>query len=169
MDCVSHVGLCCSGFDNVQLLTTRCLSIEGNVIIITACVPGLRPFVKYLRHRFNWGRQPDILEIPKKSNRNSEITVPASSVSLRRMEPQSSNFNNPDNHVIPESPVSTRETQKLIAPAVQPEDVEKQAFESWRESEDKKWRKEENTPVGDSSSAHEDHSEQISKKLKGVS
>ncbi|CAL8575769.1 hypothetical protein XPA_001673 [Xanthoria parietina] len=111
----------------------------------------------------------DILEIPKKSNRNSEITVPASSVSLRRMEPQSSSFNNPDNHVIPESPVSTRETQKLIAPAVQPEDVEKQAFESWRESEDKKWRKEENTPVGDSSSAHKDHSEQISKKLKGVS
>ncbi|KAI4086342.1 MAG: hypothetical protein LQ339_009049 [Xanthoria mediterranea] len=157
-------------YDTIEYsLWAACLSIEGNVIIITACVPGLRPFVKYLRHQFDWGRQPDILEIPKKSNRNSEITVPASSVSLHRMEPQPASFNNPGNNAPPESPVSTRDTQKLIAPAVQPEDVENQAFESRRESEDHKWRKEENTPVGDSPSTNENHHEQTSKKLEGVS
>ncbi|KAL8977816.1 MAG: hypothetical protein Q9205_006458, partial [Flavoplaca limonia] len=121
------------------------LPIEGDAIVITACVPGLRPFIKYLRQKINPSQLPSPIHTPKKSNRNSEITVPASSISLNRTDQRCPRP--PDNR---EQATPTEETtpkakkeEVSIRIAPEAEDVEKQAFEKWRESEDTRWNTEE--------------------------
>ncbi|KAL8758037.1 MAG: hypothetical protein Q9199_001767 [Rusavskia elegans] len=67
--------------------------IEGNVIIIAACIPGLRPFVKHVRSRFTKDDRPPPLHLdPKSTQHDSSIASTAlpSPLSLRRMEPRSS-------------------------------------------------------------------------------
>ncbi|KAL8886831.1 MAG: hypothetical protein Q9215_005503 [Flavoplaca cf. flavocitrina] len=127
------------------LLFSTTALIEGDAIVITACVPGLRPFIKYLRQKINPSQLPSAIDTPKKSNRNSEITVPASSVSLNRTD---EGYPGPPNHK--RQATTTEETirkaKKEEVPIPIPptaEDVEKQAFEKWRESEDTRWNTEE--------------------------
>ncbi|KAL9598279.1 MAG: hypothetical protein Q9219_004580 [cf. Caloplaca sp. 3 TL-2023] len=62
--------------------------IEGNAIIIAACIPGLRPFVKYLRGRTRRKRLPKPLIINKQINVTSDTSALSSPISPRRMEPR---------------------------------------------------------------------------------
>ncbi|KAI4256003.1 MAG: hypothetical protein L6R42_006441, partial [Xanthoria sp. 1 TBL-2021] len=67
--------------------------IEGNVIIIAACIPGLRPFVKHVRSRFTKDDRPPPLHLDHKSTQHDSSiasTALPSPLSLRRMEPRSS-------------------------------------------------------------------------------
>ncbi|KAL8673204.1 MAG: hypothetical protein Q9168_002356 [Polycauliona sp. 1 TL-2023] len=76
-----------------SILHTVWSVIECNVIIIAACIPGLRPFVKYVRSRFAKKRQPTPLYLhPKTSLHDLSMASTAlpSPLSLRRMEPRSS-------------------------------------------------------------------------------
>ncbi|KAL8834968.1 MAG: hypothetical protein Q9176_007196 [Flavoplaca citrina] len=137
-----HTGTKC--FSPVVALYYLYFAIR-DAIVITACVPGLRPFIKYLRQKINPSQLPSAIDTPKKSNRNSEITVPASSVSLNRTD---EGYPGPPNHK--RQATTTEETirkaKKEEVPIPIPptaEDVEKQAFEKWRESEDTRWNTEE--------------------------
>ncbi|KAL8880377.1 MAG: hypothetical protein Q9198_002203 [Flavoplaca austrocitrina] len=101
----------------------------------------LRPFTKYLRQKINPSQLPSAIHTPKKSNRNSEVTVPASSVSLDRTDER---FPGPPNHR--EQATTTEQTTRKakkeeVSIPITPkaEDMEKQAFEKWRESEDTRW------------------------------
>ncbi|KAL8891635.1 MAG: hypothetical protein Q9215_001403 [Flavoplaca cf. flavocitrina] len=77
----------------ISINHTKCAVIEGNLIIMAACIPGLRPFVKHVRSRFRKIHRPQPLQLhPKASQLDSSIASTAlpSPLSLRRMEPRSS-------------------------------------------------------------------------------
>ncbi|KAL8753995.1 MAG: hypothetical protein Q9199_004644 [Rusavskia elegans] len=107
--------------------------IEGDVIIIAACVPGLRPFVKHLRQKYQTNQRqiPNTPQPPKKSNRNSEITVPASSVSLPRTEPPPAGSISHSEQTLATRRVSK---ERMVEPdPPKTEDVEKQTFTTIRD------------------------------------
>ncbi|KAL8805532.1 MAG: hypothetical protein Q9182_001901 [Xanthomendoza sp. 2 TL-2023] len=107
--------------------------MEGDVFIITACVPGLRPFVKHLRDRLNQRSQPDQdSKEPNGMGIDSAATALSSPSSTRRMEPRSSG-----SAIQPSS--TNHHHHRIDAPA----DTEKQAFELWRDGEDEKWARDE--------------------------
>ncbi|KAL8648853.1 MAG: hypothetical protein Q9226_005817 [Calogaya cf. arnoldii] len=110
--------------------------IEGDVIIITACVPGLRPFVKYLRQRYGseHGQIQNIRLIAQKSNRISEITVPASSASQAQTHARCSRSVSNGEQPQPEENIQEEDTVELMSSKTH--DVERQSAERWRESED---------------------------------
>ncbi|KAI4277662.1 MAG: hypothetical protein L6R38_005404, partial [Xanthoria sp. 2 TBL-2021] len=133
----------CTFLSDSSIDYTIWVVIEGDVIIISACVPGLRPFVKYLRQKYqsNQRQIPNTPQPSKKSNRNSEITVPASSVSLPRKEPLPAGSIGHS-----EQTAATRRVSKegMVEPdRSKTEDVEKQTFERWRGSEVTRWNTEE--------------------------
>ncbi|KAL8707934.1 MAG: hypothetical protein Q9225_007681 [Loekoesia sp. 1 TL-2023] len=65
--------------------------IEGDAIIISACIPGLRPFVKYLSEKkTHHKRRPKPLQLDKQINTISDASVLSTPVSARRMTPRSS-------------------------------------------------------------------------------
>ncbi|KAL8767572.1 MAG: hypothetical protein Q9209_005989 [Squamulea sp. 1 TL-2023] len=67
--------------------------IEGNVVIIAACIPGLRSFVQHIRSRCVQDRRPPPIRLGSKISQqylsNTSTTLP-SPISLRRMEPRPS-------------------------------------------------------------------------------
>ena len=129
----------------VQELISFYSSIEGDAIVITACVPGLRPFVKNLRQKFNPSQLPNAILLPKKSNRNSEITVPASSISLARTDEQCPAPINHSQQVTTTQEATPKAKKEEVLEPIPPtpEDLERQAFKQWRRSEDTRWRSEE--------------------------
>ncbi|KAL8699741.1 MAG: hypothetical protein Q9201_005824 [Fulgogasparrea decipioides] len=66
--------------------------LEGNAIIIAACIPGLRPFIKYIRRKqyLRKPNHPAPLNLRKERHLDSDISALPSPVSVRRMEPRSS-------------------------------------------------------------------------------
>ncbi|KAL8992507.1 MAG: hypothetical protein Q9169_007048 [Polycauliona sp. 2 TL-2023] len=110
--------------------------IEADIFIITACIPGLRAFVKYLRQKISDGRilPSAAIPTPKKSNRNSEITVPASSLSLNQVEPQSAASVAQSQQSLLNEHLRRERSPGSVPPRM--EDVERQAPERWRASED---------------------------------
>ena len=147
LDSVSHLSVALSApfLSLVQALIYYCSSVEGNAIIITACVPGLRPFIKYLRQKINSSQLPSPIHTPKKSNRNSEITVPGSSVSLNRTDERCPRLPNHKEQATTTEETNPKAKKEGVSIRIAPEaeDVEKQAFEKWRESEDTRWNTEE--------------------------
>ncbi|KAL8685268.1 MAG: hypothetical protein Q9218_007870 [Villophora microphyllina] len=79
----------------LYLLMSSTTVLEGNAIIIAACIPGLRPFVKYIREKYfhRKGHRPAPLMLHKDhhlSSVTSGPSVPSTPISPRRMEPRSS-------------------------------------------------------------------------------
>ncbi|KAL8724970.1 MAG: hypothetical protein Q9181_006590 [Wetmoreana brouardii] len=72
--------------------------LEGNAIIIAACIPGLRPFVKYIRQKqyfrkshLRKSHRPAPLNLRKEPHLgSSDISALSTPMSVRRMEPRSS-------------------------------------------------------------------------------
>ncbi|KAL8671553.1 MAG: hypothetical protein Q9168_003938 [Polycauliona sp. 1 TL-2023] len=115
--------------------------IEANIFIITSCIPRLRPFVKHLRQKFNDRGVSNVALTPKKSERNSEITVPASSISLNRMKPQCASSITRTEPSSSDGILQKEESLRSVPP--KSEDVEKQDVERWHESNDTSWNTEE--------------------------
>ncbi|KAI4116604.1 MAG: hypothetical protein LQ345_003010 [Seirophora villosa] len=108
--------------------------IEVNVIIITACVPGLRPFVKHLRGKASRKPLAPPLQIQKESNQNSGASAQPSPVSTRRMEPRSSGS---VSHGL--QPLDHR-ASRLAQGTSKFSDVNLQAFEGWRGLDHDVWK-----------------------------
>ncbi|KAI4087642.1 MAG: hypothetical protein LQ344_006640 [Seirophora lacunosa] len=108
--------------------------IEVDVIIITACVPGLRPFVKHLCDMASRKPLPPPLQIQKESNQNSGASAQPSPVSTRRMEPRSSGS---VSHGL--QPLDHR-ASRLAQGTSKFSDVNLQAFEEWRGLDDDVWK-----------------------------
>ncbi|KAL8648139.1 MAG: hypothetical protein Q9226_006124 [Calogaya cf. arnoldii] len=66
--------------------------IEGNVIIIAACIPDLVPFFRHLRSHFTENHRPPPLDLDPKSSQytSNASTALSSPLSQRRMEPRPS-------------------------------------------------------------------------------
>ncbi|KAL8786819.1 MAG: hypothetical protein Q9213_002556 [Squamulea squamosa] len=149
------------------LLFSTTAVIEGDVIIITACVPGLRPFVKHLRQKTKRNQCLDNLQAPKRLSSNSGIVGP-SSVSIQRTEPQGSGSIShsdqlPRNHTAYKCRSLERIPSKM-------EDADKQAFEGWRALEGDKRRHGENqTAVRKSPLIERDPGEGAGEKKRWVS
>ncbi|KAL8752424.1 MAG: hypothetical protein Q9184_005742 [Pyrenodesmia sp. 2 TL-2023] len=122
---------------------TRWVVIEANVLIITTCVPGLRPFVKYLRNHSY--RRPSVLEIAKDPHPSHDTSDLPSPTSARRMEPRSSG--SVSHSLQPPTPRMNKE-MTLTRIVSKTEDVENQAPDEWPGTEEVKWRAEETETPG---------------------
>ncbi|KAL8962956.1 MAG: hypothetical protein Q9193_000713 [Seirophora villosa] len=126
-----------------SIIHTIWVVIEVNVIIITACVPGLRPFVKHLRDKVSRKPLPPPMQIQKESNQNSGASAQPSPASIRRMEPRSSGsvshgLQPPDHRA-----------SRLAQGTLKFSDVDLQAFDGWLELNDDVWKAPEaGTPAG---------------------
>ncbi|KAL8769668.1 MAG: hypothetical protein Q9209_004465 [Squamulea sp. 1 TL-2023] len=116
-----------------------------DVVIISACVPGLRPFIKHLRQKNNRAQYPDGLQDPKQLRNSSEITGP-SSISLRRKEQRDSGSTSNSDQPPPNHDAYKQRSLEPIRSTT--EDADKQAFEGRRVLENGRRHKEEQAPVG---------------------
>ncbi|KAL8842255.1 MAG: hypothetical protein Q9170_000581 [Blastenia crenularia] len=64
--------------------------IEGDAIIITACIPGLRPFVKHFCKKNHSNHRPNPLQIDPQLKAISDVSALSTPVSPRRMQPRAS-------------------------------------------------------------------------------
>lgn len=116
-------------------------SIEGDVFIIAACVPGLRPFVNHLRKNIH--RPKRFQGSVKEMSNLSPDTLTPSPPSLRRMEPRSSGSVSDGLQPPPRVHHQACRQKDSSNAGSGARDVEKQHFEKWQEMEDEKWRDEE--------------------------
>ncbi|KAL8919545.1 MAG: hypothetical protein Q9208_006737 [Pyrenodesmia sp. 3 TL-2023] len=122
---------------------TRWVVIEANVLIITTCVPGLRPFVKYIRTKCD--RNPSLLEVAKDPHPSHDTSDLPSPTSARRMEPRSSGSVS-HSLQLPTPRLNKEMTLERIVSKT--EDVEKQAPDEWPGTEEVKWKSEETATPG---------------------
>ncbi|KAL9010508.1 MAG: hypothetical protein Q9173_004569 [Seirophora scorigena] len=133
-------------FTYTSITHTTWVVIEVDVIIITACVPGLRPFVKHLCDKASHKPLPPPLQIQKESKQNSGPSAQTSPVSIRRMEPRSSGS---VSHGLQSLDHKASGGKSLAQGPSKLSDVDLQAFEGWRGLDEDVWKAPEaGTPAG---------------------